>query len=245
MAVAPAGVAVELSGVGCRYRGEVDTPEVDALVDVTLTVAPGELVSVVGPSGSGKSTLLHVMGALSVPTTGRVTLGGHRLDRLRPRQLAEVRARTVGFVFQAFNLLAHLTVAQNVAVPAALAGRPAADRQSRVADLLDLVGLTAKTDSRPGGLSGGEQQRVAVARALVNDPQLILADEPTGNLDSRAGAQVVELLQAAHDAGRTVVIATHDLRLASQADRIVHLRDGHLTHETRPRTHHRPVAKLL
>jgi putative ABC transport system ATP-binding protein len=231
MALRAAGIAVELTDVSHRHAGELGTPPVDALSEVSLQIAPGELLAVVGPSGSGKSTLLHVMGALTVPTAGRVRIGDHDLGSMNRRALARVRAETVGFVFQAFNLLPHLTVTQNVAMPSALAkGHPGQD----VAELLDLVGLADKASMRPGQLSGGEQQRVAVARALVNDPQLVLADEPTGNLDSRSGAQVVDLLLACHAAGRTVVFVTHDMRLASRAERVVHLRDGQTTDETRP-----------
>jgi ABC-type lipoprotein export system ATPase subunit len=232
MALRAAGVAVSLEVVSHRHAEEQGAPPVDALTEVSLQVDPGQMVAVVGPSGSGKSTLLNVMGALTVPTAGRVRIGDVELGSMNRRALARVRAETIGFVFQAFNLLPHLTVAQNVAVPSTLAkGHPGQD----IAELLDLVGLADKAAMRPGQLSGGEQQRVAVARALVNDPQLVLADEPTGNLDSRSGGQVVDLLLACHAAGRTVVFVTHDMRLASRAERVVHLRDGQITDETRPR----------
>ncbi|MGH9210118.1 MAG: ABC transporter ATP-binding protein [Acidimicrobiales bacterium] len=247
-AVAHGGVALELQGVGLRHPGSSDTPEVEALVDVSLAIAPGELVSVCGPSGSGKSTLLNIMGALAAPTSGRVVVDGQQLDTLNQRRRAALRSHVVGFVFQSFNLLAHLSVAQNVALPAILAGRPQRDSSQRALELLDLVGLADKGAQRAVSLSGGEQQRVAIARALVNDPKLVLADEPTGNLDSRAGAAVADLLHACHDAGRTVVIVTHDMRLASQAQRVVHLRDGRIVQESRPRPGSdgpRPVDQLL
>ncbi len=232
--LSPAGAAVDVDDVEVRYPCDPGDPEARALDGVSLSVGEGELVAVCGPSGSGKSTLLHVMGTLTSPARGHVYVAGHVLDGWTPRRLAVLRASTVGFVFQSINLLGHLTVAQNVSLPANLAGRPPRTTALRVAELLDLVGLGSKADRPAGALSGGEQQRVAMARALVNDPRLVLADEPTGNLDSRTGADVVDLLWASHRAGRTVVIVTHDMRLASQAGRIVHLRDGRITHETRP-----------
>jgi putative ABC transport system ATP-binding protein len=233
--------ALELLDVRRRYAdGEISPDEeaerVEALAGVDLTVHRGELVAICGPSGSGKSTLLHLAGALDTPTSGTVRVAGTDVAALDATGRARLRNHAVGFVFQAHNLVAGLSVAENVALPAALARRPARPTRQRVAELLDLVGLAAKSDRRPGQLSGGEQQRVAVARALVMDPDLVLADEPTGNLDSRSGAAVTDLLLAAHHAGRTVVIVTHDQRLAAQAERVIHLRDGRITHETAPAT---------
>jgi putative ABC transport system ATP-binding protein len=174
-----------------------------------------------------------------------VYVEGTRVDRLDGAARARLRGRTLGFVFQAFHLSAGLSVAENVALPAVLAKVPADDVRQRVERLLDLVDLRAKASRRPAQLSGGEQQRAAVARALVMDPPIVLADEPTGNLDTANGAMVVELLLAAHHAGRTVVLATHDQRLAAQAERVVHLRDGRIAHEVRPSRRERGVDDLL
>jgi putative ABC transport system ATP-binding protein len=230
-------LAIELRGVHREFDGEPANGEpraTAALAGVDLAITRGELVALTGPSGSGKSTLLHLAGALDLPSSGEVIVDGTALASLDAAGRARLRNQAVGFVFQAFHLAPGLTLAENVALPAILAKRPAADIRGRVKDLLDLVDLTSKAHRRPGQLSGGEQQRAAVARALVMDPAIVLADEPTGNLDSSAGALVVDLLLAAHNAGRTVVIATHDLRLAARAERIVHLRDGVVLQQTQP-----------
>ena len=224
---------------------EEDEARVDALRGVDLSIERGEHIAIVGPSGSGKSTLLHVMGALDRPTAGEVLLDGQRLADLSRRELAAVRSTTVGFVFQAFNLVAGMTAAENVALPAVLARRRPAQYRAEVTRLLDLVGLANKADRLPGQLSGGEQQRVAVARALVLDPPILLADEPTGHLDSASGDAIIELLDACHDAGRTIVLVTHDMRLASRAQRIVHLRDGQITHISEPRPTDRALPDVL
>ena len=230
--------AIELRDVERAFDGDRDADEAmsgtAALGGVDLSIAQGELVALTGPSGSGKSTLLHLAGALDLPTSGEVIVEGTPIASLDAAGRAHLRNRTIGFVFQAFHLAPGLTVAENVALPAILAKQRASEIRERVDHLLDLVDLASMGHRRPGQLSGGEQQRVAVARALVMDPPIVLADEPTGNLDSVAGGLVVGLLLAAHDAGRTVVIATHDLRLAARAERVVHLRDGRLAHETRP-----------
>lgn len=234
-----AGPAIELRDVRRDFTEddarEPDAEPTAALAGVDLTVAKGELIALTGPSGSGKSTLLHLAGALDLPTRGTVSVLGADIASLDAAARARLRNRTVGFVFQAFHLAAGLSVAENVALPAMVAKVPAAEIRDRVDELLDLVELTSKARRRPGQLSGGEQQRAAVARALVMDPSILLADEPTGNLDTKAGGMVIELLLAAHHAGRTVVIATHDQRLAARAQRVVHLRDGQIAHETRPR----------
>jgi putative ABC transport system ATP-binding protein len=229
-----AGASIDLIDVSHRCRASTDGPDVQALSDVTLTVVPGELVSIMGPSGAGKTTLLHLMGALATPTSGTIRLDGRPLECMRSHQLASIRTSMVGFVFQTFNLLAHLSVYQNVALPAVLANRRPREYARAVFHLLDLAGMGSKADHRVTTLSGGEKQRVALARALVNDPRIILADEPTGNLDSRSGDDVIDLLHACHDAGRSVVIVTHDPALASETHRVFHLKDGRLTHETRP-----------
>jgi putative ABC transport system ATP-binding protein len=243
--------AIELRQVRREFDGdghddERAAPVAAALGGVDLTIARGELVALTGPSGSGKSTLLHLAGALDLPTSGDVIIDGTQVASLDAAGRAHLRNHSIGFVFQAFHLAPGLTVAENVALPAILAKRRAPDIRDRVGDLLDLVDLASKSHRRPSQLSGGEQQRAAVARALVMDPAIVLADEPTGNLDSAAGALVVDLLLAAHRAGRTVVIATHDQRLAARAERIVHLRDGLLVHETRPSLRaERSAAELL
>jgi putative ABC transport system ATP-binding protein len=202
-------------------------------------------VSVIGPSGSGKSTLLNVMGALDQPTSGEVVLAGRALSTCNRTELARLRSEAIGFVFQAFNLVPGITAAENVALPAVIARRRPSEYRDEVARLLDLVDLSAKADRLPGRLSGGEQQRVAFARALIMDPPILLADEPTGNLDSKAGEAIIDLLDASHDAGRTIVLVTHDMRLASRAERIVHLKDGQITNVTCPSRRDRPLEEIL
>jgi putative ABC transport system ATP-binding protein len=234
---------IELRGVHRSF--EEDEARVDALRGVDLTIERGALVAVVGPSGSGKSTLLNLIGALDQPTSGEVLLSGRSLARLSRTELARVRSTTVGFVFQAFNLVPGISVAENVALPAVLARQRPSDYRDQVARLLDLVGLAAKADRLPGQLSGGEQQRVAVARALVMDAPILLADEPTGNLDTKAGQAIIELLEASNDAGHTIVLVTHDMRLASRAQRIVHLRDGEITNVTCPSPRDRRLEEIL
>jgi ABC-type lipoprotein export system ATPase subunit len=222
-----------------------DEARVDAVRGISLTVERGEFVAVIGPSGSGKSTVLNLMGALDQPTEGEVLLNGSPLSKCSRTELARIRGLTVGFVFQAFNLVPGISAAENVALPAVLLRKRPAEYRDEVARLLDLVGLSAKANRLPGQLSGGEQQRVAFARALVMDPPILLADEPTGNLDTKAGEAIVDLLEASHNAGRTVVLVTHDMRLASQAQRIVHLRDGEITHITCPSPRDRTLEEIL
>ncbi len=200
---------------------------VDALRDIELVVPKGQFVAVMGPSGAGKSTLLHLMGGLDTPTDGDVVLGGRRLAHLSDDEITVLRRRQVGFVFQFYNLLPTLSAAENVALPLLLDGQRTEAHASRVDELLELVGLDHRRDHRPDQLSGGEQQRVAIARAFVNDPQIVLVDEPTGNLDSNAGAAVLDLLRrTCKELGGTVVMVTHDPRAASYADRVVFLKDG-------------------
>jgi ABC-type lipoprotein export system ATPase subunit len=240
-------VAIEMRAVSRAYpmvEGE-QSVTTSALDGLDLCIARGELVAICGPSGSGKSTLLHLAGALDTPTSGDVCIDGSSIVGSTPAKLAALRSRSIGFVFQAFNLMAGLTAAENVAVPAVLARRSPKEIDRRVAELLDLVDLSAKADHRPSQLSGGEQQRVAVARALVLEPPIVLADEPTGNLDSHAGKAVLDLLLAAHSAGRTVVIVTHDQRIAAQAQRVVYLRDGRIVQETAPGRGGRPLTSML
>jgi putative ABC transport system ATP-binding protein len=201
---------------------------VRAVRDLSLEVAAGEFVAIMGPSGSGKSTLLHILGGLEPATSGRVWLDGDRVERLSAAAWAVRRRRGIGIVFQAqaANLLFSMTVADNVELPALLAGFTAAQARERAAGLLDELGLAAKARMAPSRLSGGEQQKVALARALVNSPALLLADEPTGNLDSTSTTEVLKLVRHAHAQGQTIVMVTHDARVAGHADRILNLFDG-------------------
>jgi putative ABC transport system ATP-binding protein len=207
---------------------------VEAVRGISLKVKAGEFVAIVGPSGSGKSSLLHLLGAMDTPTSGEVLFDGHDLARLGDRKRTDIRARQIGFVFQTFNLLPALTTAENVEISMRLAGMRRAQRQTRTAELLERVGLTARARHQPRFLSGGERQRVAIARALANRPSLLLADEPTGNLDSKSGGAILELLRAVcTDENQTVIMVTHDFRAASYADRVLVLRDGQVRGETR------------
>jgi putative ABC transport system ATP-binding protein len=219
-----------------RGRGLV----VEALRGVDLRVAAGELLAVMGPSGSGKSTLLHLLGALDVPTSGRVRFGGDDLGRLSDWRRSELRRDRIGYVFQSFNLLPTLTAAENVALPLLLGGGGERRRSapSRAREELQRVGLADRADHYPEQLSGGQMQRVALARALVTRPAVVLCDEPTGNLDSACGAEVLALLRGLPGPGRCVVMVTHDETAARRADRVAHIRDGRLVAETYPRGSH-------
>ncbi|HKA03620.1 MAG TPA: ABC transporter ATP-binding protein [Acidimicrobiales bacterium] len=200
--------------------------EVTALRDVSLRIDDNEFVAVSGPSGSGKSTLMNILGCLDVPTSGIFRLAGHDVQSFDEDQLSEVRNRFIGFVFQQFNLLAYMPAWRNVELPLVYAGVRPAERRRRALDALETVGLASRADHRPGELSGGQQQRVAIARALVTEPGMILADEPTGNLDSGSSADVLDLLQELHHAGRTIVLITHEHDIAQRASRTVVIRDG-------------------
>jgi putative ABC transport system ATP-binding protein len=202
--------------------------EVQALRGVSLVIHPGEYLAVMGPSGSGKSTLMHILGCLDVPTAGSYHLTGTDVSDMSEMELAQVRNRRIGFVFQQFNLLPSMTALRNVELPLCYAGVGRADRQVRALAALDRVGLADRVEHRPGELSGGQQQRVAVARSLVTDPALLLADEPTGNLDSRSTEDLLTLFDELHAAGRTIVLITHENTVADAAGRVVRIRDGQL-----------------
>ena len=206
---------------------------VRAVDGVDLDVALGECVAVMGPSGCGKSTLLHLLGGLDRPSSGEVWLGGRRIDQIGERGLARMRRSAVGFVFQAFHLMDELTARENVELSALLAGRSPRAARRRAADLLERVGLADRAGFLPSALSGGQRQRVAIARALSNEPLVVFADEPTGNLDSAATVDVLRLFENLREAGQTLVIVTHDERIAATADRLISMRDGALVDETR------------
>lgn len=200
--------------------------EVVALRDITLDIADGDFVSIMGPSGSGKSTLMHIIGCLDRPTSGRYLLGGEDVCRLDDASLAHIRNKRIGFVFQQFNLLPRETVLANVEVPLIYAGVKARERRRIAAEALERVGLGDRMRHRPSEISGGQKQRAAIARALVNSPSLILADEPTGNLDSKTGHEILDILTELNAEGATVVLVTHDREIAERAGKIVQLRDG-------------------
>ncbi len=202
--------------------------EVHALREVSLEVHPGAFVALLGPSGSGKSSLLHILGAMDRPTRGNVCLEGQDISTLSPTAQAELRLWRIGFIFQTFNLIPTLTALENVALPMRLAGMGKRKRTGRASHLLETVGLVDRAEHLPKQLSGGQRQRVAVARALANDPALILADEPTGNLDTESGQAVLDLLETVHDQGVTVVMVTHNPELIEHADNVVTIRDGHV-----------------
>lgn len=212
------------------YRS--NSSEVHALQNVDLVVKPGELVAVMGPSGSGKSTLLHLLGGLDSPTRGEVYLNGQRIDAMREAQRAVLRRKQVGFVFQSFNLIGNLSVGDNVELPALVAGTSSAQARQRSQGLLAELGVVGKDRNIPAQLSGGEKQRVALARALVNQPAILLADEPTGNLDSKTTFDVLRLLRQMHTQGQTILMVTHDPNVASIAQRVIFMRDGQISHES-------------
>ena len=216
--------ALEVSGV--RKTFEADQAPIRALRGADLTVDAGEFVAVMGPSGCGKSTLLNLVAGLDVPDGGTITVAGESLARMGEDDLARMRRRHIGIVFQFFNLLEAMTVLENVAIPAVIAGTGRRAAESRGRDLLDLLGLADKAASMPPSLSGGQRQRLAIARALANDPTLVLADEPTGSLDTDGGQEIVELMHRLHAGGQTILMVTHNPQVAAAASRVVSMRDG-------------------
>jgi putative ABC transport system ATP-binding protein len=222
-----------LRAIGVRKEYGKDESLVRAVDDVNLEIVRGETLAIMGPSGCGKSTLLHLLGGLDRPSGGELWLDSKRIDALSERGLANLRRREIGFIFQAFHLMDELTARENVELPALLAGRSPREARRRALELLDQVGLQDRAGHLPSALSGGQRQRVAIARALVNEPLVVLADEPTGNLDSAATLEVLRLFDQLHTSGLTLVIVTHDERVAATADRLVSMRDGVLVDETR------------
>ena len=219
----------QLKMTGVRKTYSTGVVEVEALRGVDLEVAQGDFVAIMGPSGSGKSTLMHIIGCLDIPTSGTYELDGIDVSSMSEKSLAEVRNRKIGFVFQQFNLLASLSALRNVELPLIYAGVPAAERRERATVALDRVGLADRVQHRPGELSGGQQQRGSVARALVTDPTLLLADEPTGALDSHSTKDILALFEELNASGRTIVMITHEHDVAEHARRVVHIYDGLLT----------------
>jgi ABC-type lipoprotein export system ATPase subunit len=222
-----------VSARGLRREYGTGAALVRAVNDVDLDVRAGETVAVMGPSGCGKSTLLHLLGGLERPSRGELQLAGRRLDGLSEKALARLRRTAIGLVFQAFHLIEELTAAENVELPALLAGRSPRAARRRAAELLEQVGLSDRAQHLPSALSGGQRQRVAIARALSNEPEVVFADEPTGNLDSVSTVDVLRLLDRLRAGGQTLVIVTHDERVAATADRLVSMRDGVFVEETR------------
>jgi putative ABC transport system ATP-binding protein len=232
---------IEVKNLKKEYAEE-ETPT-QALRGVTFSIDRGEFVSIMGPSGSGKSTLLHILSFLDRPTGGDYTFLGKRIDDMDDRELAHVRNRAMGFVFQSFNLLSRLTVYENVEIPLLYSDVPESKRKSRIESAIEAVGISEKMHTQAGKISGGQKQRVAIARALVTNPDVIFADEPTGNLDSKSGLQIMQILDGLHKAGHTVVLVTHETQTAEFADRMIVIKDG-LVESDAPIKKHAPIKQL-
>lgn len=229
---------IELNNVWKIYQlGKI---ELTVLKGISLDVIRGDFVSIMGPSGSGKSTLLNMIGCLDVPTKGKVILNGKDVSKLTEDQLSQLRGKTIGFVFQEFNLLAHLTAIENVMLPMVFQGEELEQRKKRAKALLISVGLEKRINHQPGELSGGEKQRVAIARAFANNPELVIADEPTGNLDSVTGKKIMEVLKTFHKKEKkTMIVVTHDSNIADYSEKIFHIKDGEII------TNHQKASKFL
>lgn len=223
---------IHLEGLSKVYR--VGDQEIRALDEVDLRIEEGEFIAIIGSSGSGKSTLMHLLGCLDTPTTGRMEICGKNLAQASSDELARVRNKEIGFVFQSFNLLPKLDVVSNIALPLIYAGVPSRERLARARRAAADVGLGDRLSNRPPQLSGGQCQRVAIARALVNNPRILFADEPTGNLDSTTGRMILEMFDALHASGKTVVLVTHDPAIAARSRRVIEIRDGRITREYKP-----------
>ena len=223
---------LELHNIYKTYiQGKMEVP---VLKDISLSVDEGEYVAIMGPSGSGKTTLMNIIGCLDLPTSGTYALAGENIIGNSESKLSEIRLNSIGFVFQSFHLLPRQSAAENVALPLLYAGVPKKERRARAVRALERVGLGDRVDFKPNQLSGGQCQRVAIARAIVNTPKILLADEPTGALDSQSGAQIMELFQTLNDEGVTVVMITHDLNVANHAKRVLHIRDGQFAEQHIP-----------
>lgn len=221
---------IKIEGIERKYSMGDDI-EVMALNGVNVGIHQGEYVAIMGPSGSGKSTMLNLLGCLDRPTAGSYWLGGEDVARMGDDALSDVRGRRIGFIFQSYNLIAQLTVLENIQVPLFYQGKSMQESYDRCVELAELVGLGDRLTHRPNQLSGGQQQRVAIARSLVNDPLMILADEPTGNLDSKTGLEVLDLIDNLNDSGKTIVLVTHDNYVAERAHRVLHMKDGKVDRE--------------
>jgi putative ABC transport system ATP-binding protein len=221
---------IHLKNINKIYQLDEDL-KFQALKDINLSIEKGEFVAIVGPSGSGKSTLMNIIGLLDRPSTGEYDLDGQNVAHLSNNHLAELRNKKIGFVFQSFNLLTRTSAVDNVSLPLIYSGIPQKERLTRAKKALDAVGLSDKYASKPNQLSGGQQQRVAIARAIVTNPDIILADEPTGNLDSKSGADAMKMLEQLHKDGKTIILITHDSVTAAHAKRIIRVKDGEITNE--------------
>lgn len=220
---------IELKNISKIYM--MGKNQVNALSDVTISIRLHEFAAIVGPSGSGKSTLMNIIGCLDTPTSGSYILDGHEISRMGDNDLAEIRNTRLGFIFQGFNLLQRLTAIENVELPLVYQGKSSKERHRRSVEALEAVGLGERVHHRPTELSGGQQQRVAIARALVSNPPIILADEPTGNLDSKSGAEIMKLMKELHANGNTIVLITHDNNIAQQAKRVIRISDGQIAED--------------